>query len=88
MKIFRPSFILAVAAVLTAGGGAAQVEVPILRIGDVRSLSREQAAQGRPVQVRGVVTGRGLRNQITVQNDTGGSWILVTEARQRFAKTH
>lgn len=57
---------------------------PLLqRIGDVRSLSREDASKRLPVRVRGVVTWRGFRDQMTVQDDSGGSWILIPEARQR-----
>lgn len=83
MNFSTPTFFLAVATLLAAAGPEAPAGEPITRLADVRALSREEAAQGRPVQVRGVVTWRGLRNQITVQDDTGGSWILVAEARQR-----
>ena len=66
-----------------ADGGPARAAEPLTRIGDVRSLSREEAAESLPVQVRGVVTWRGLRDQITVQDETGGAWLLVPEARKR-----
>jgi signal transduction histidine kinase len=77
------SFVALMSLLLAAAGPGEGAETVITRLADVRSLSREEAAQARPVQVRAVVTWRGLRNQITVQDDTGGSWILVAEARQR-----
>ena len=44
-------------AIWLAQPGAPAAEAPLTRIGDVRSLSREEAAKSRPVQVRGVVQG-------------------------------
>jgi hypothetical protein len=56
---------------------------PITRLADLRGLSRDEAAKSVPVQVRAVVTWRGLRGQIVVQDDTGGCWILLDEARRQ-----
>ncbi len=69
--------------IVAAAADAAPAAEPLVHIGEVRALSRQEAAQGLPVRVRGVVTWRGFRDQMTVQDDTGGSWILVTEASQR-----
>ncbi|MDI1319196.1 MAG: hypothetical protein PSW75_03240, partial [bacterium] len=55
----------------------------LTQIGEVRSLSLNEAAKARPVHVIGVVTWRGLGGQIIVQDDTGGCWIYVDEARLR-----
>lgn len=82
VRAFRPSLALMLA-LLAAVGREVRAAEPITRIADVRSLSREEAAQGRPVRVRGVVTWRGFRDQMTVQDATGGSWILVGDARNR-----
>jgi len=71
---------------LLAGLGAgtlARAQAPLTRIVDVRSLSREEAAKSLPVRVRAVVTWRGLRDQMTVQDDTCGVWIFVTDARKQ-----
>jgi signal transduction histidine kinase len=84
MKPLRFSPALAIALLILAAGpltaGAAE---PIVRIGDVRSLSREDAARSLPVLVRAVVTWRGPREQITVQDETGGCWLQIPEARTR-----
>ncbi len=56
---------------------------PIVRIADLRGLSREESAKSLPVHVRAVVTWRGLREQITVQDETGGSWLQMPDARKR-----
>lgn len=74
------------AMLLLAGLGAgtlARAQAPLTRIVDVRSLSREEAAKSLPVRVRAVVTWRGLRDQMTVQDDTCGVWIFVTDARKQ-----
>lgn len=52
-------------------------------IGEIRSMSQSAAAEALPVRVRGVVTWRGFRDQMTVQDETGGCWLLVSDARQR-----
>lgn len=52
----------------------------VMRIEQVRALSREDAAQGLPVRVRGVVTWRSDTGQLTIQDDTGGIWISLLEA--------
>ncbi len=61
----------------------ARAQAPLTRIVDVRSLSRQDAAKALPVRVRGVVTWRGLRDQMTVQDETSGIWIFVTDARKQ-----
>lgn len=84
MKILRHVILFAlVLTIVTAADEAARPAEPLRRIGDVRALSREKAAERLPVQVRGVVTWRGFRDQMTVQDETGGSWLLIVEARQR-----
>jgi len=62
---------------------AAGAAEPILHLGEVRSLSSDDAAKSPRVHVRGVVTWRGLREQIIVQDDTGGCWLEMSEARSR-----
>jgi signal transduction histidine kinase len=54
---------------------------PIRRCAEVRSLSREQAAEMRPVEVRGVVTFL-LRGAVVLQDDTEGIYVAVSGARQ------
>lgn len=81
MNLFRPCLLLVLLAVPPAMAGEAP-PAPLTRIGDVRALSRDDATKGLPVRVRGVVTWRGLRRQVTVQDETGGTWILPNEARQ------
>ena len=56
---------------------------PIAEIGVVRALSPADAARSLPVRVRGVVTWRGLRDQLIVQDDSGGCWLELAEARGR-----
>ncbi len=46
---------------------------PITRIGDLKSLPFGEAAQGRPVRFRGVVTGSDLIP--FVQDETGATWV-------------
>jgi signal transduction histidine kinase len=84
VKLFHHGpFLVAAAIILTATGAAARAQEPITRIGEVRSLPREDADKGLPVRVRGVVTWRGFRDQMTVQDGSGGSWLLVGDARRR-----
>lgn len=66
-----------------AATSEARAAEPIGRIGDVRSLTSDDAAKSLPVQVRGVVTWRGLREQLIIQDDTGGCWLEMSEARAR-----
>lgn len=61
----------------------ARVPEPLTRIGEVRALSRDDAAASPPVRVRGVVTWRGLREQLIVQDETGGCWLEMSESRSR-----
>ena len=84
MKILRHAVFFASAlTIVTAADEAPRPAEPLGHIGDVRALSREEAARRLPVRVRGVVTWRGFRDQMTVQDETGGSWVLIAEARQR-----
>ncbi len=74
------------AILLFAGMGSrtlARAQEPLTRIVDVRSLSREEAAKSLPVRVRAVVTWRGLREQLTVQDETCGVWVFVPDARNQ-----
>jgi signal transduction histidine kinase len=76
--------VLAAFALLAAGGGSDAVAAePLTPIADIRALSREAAAQARPVRVRGVVTWQDQRERFTAQDDTGGVWVSVAEARRR-----
>jgi len=84
MKILRHGLFFALAlTIVTAAEEAVRPAEPLGHIGAVRALPREEAAKRLPVRVHGVVTWRGFRDQMTVQDETGGSWILVAEARQR-----
>lgn len=74
---------LVVAARAGAEGSAVAGAETLTQIGAIRALTREAAARRLPVKVRGVVTWRGFRDQMIVQDATGGSWILIPEARQR-----
>jgi len=65
-----------------AAAGPAAGPAPLTQIGDLRALPREMTAKALPVHVRAVVTWHGPREQITLQDETGGSWLLVAEARQ------
>jgi signal transduction histidine kinase len=58
----------------------------ITRLANLRELSRDDAAKALPVHVRAVVTWKGLRGQLVVQDDTGGCWILLDEARKQRPK--
>ncbi len=89
MNFSRP-FVVAFTLLLAPSGPIAAAEPAppaahpaLTRITDVRALSREAAAESRPVHVRGVVTWRGWRDQFTVQDDTAGIWIETTGARRR-----
>lgn len=76
------ALVLALPLSLNAAEGTRPVE-PLTHIGEVRSLGREDAARALPVHVKGVVTWRGARRQIVVQDDTGGCWIYIDEAHRR-----
>lgn len=73
--------------VAAAATGAARAAEPLAHIGEVRSLPSDDAARSRPVHVRGVVTWQGLREQLIVQDDTGGCWLEMSEARARHVWT-
>jgi signal transduction histidine kinase len=60
----------------------AAVSDPITQIGVLRAMPRELSSKSLPVHVRGVVTFHGPREQITLQDETGGSWLLIAEARR------
>ena len=80
-----PTLVFA-AILLFAGLGSpptTRAQEPLTRIVDVRSLSREESARSLPVRVRGVVTWRGLREQLTVQDETSGIWVFVPDARKQ-----
>jgi len=60
-------------------GGRAQEAEPLLtQCAQVRALSREQAAQGLPVRIRGVVTFVQDQQRFVVADDTG-IWIQLTQ---------
>lgn len=64
------------------GVGAAEGSEPISLIADVRRLSREEAAQARPVRVTGVITWRGPEGPIMVQDESAGIWVGVGRAKR------
>jgi len=82
VKTFCSLVVCLIAAVATgtcvAGAPAGAV---LKRIAAIRELSREDAAQGRPVHIQGVVTWRSADGQFTVQDDSAGIWIGVVRAR-------
>lgn len=56
----------------------------VMPLAEVRALTREQAAEGRPVVVRGVVTwtwrtedSRDLIGGLTLQDDSAGIWVNI-----------
>jgi len=65
------------------GGELASAAEPLTRIADVRTLTREQAAQARPVHVRGVVTWSSSSETFAVQDDSAGIWVSLNDARSR-----
>jgi signal transduction histidine kinase len=75
--------LIALAAWVGPMPGVALASEPLTRIGDVRLMSRETTGRGLPVHVRGVVTWRNGRDNLTVQDDSGGIWIEFVEARAR-----
>ncbi|MEY2878243.1 MAG: hypothetical protein RLZZ15_623 [Verrucomicrobiota bacterium] len=62
--------------------GALRGAEVITRVTDVRGLTREEAAQPRPVRVRGVITWRSPEGPIMVQDASAGIWVGVSRARQ------
>ena len=56
---------------------------PLTRIADIRLLPREKAGLGLPVIVRGVVTWRNEKENLTIQDDSAGIWISLVESRER-----
>ena len=53
---------------------------PLTRIADVLALPSEQVSRALPVHVRGVVTWQGHGLCFTLQDDTGGIYVSVTES--------
>ena len=84
MKPFLRGLLL-MSAWLCAGfyGDVARAAEPIIRIAEVRALSREAAANSLPVTVRGVVTWRSGRDEFAIQDASGGTWVHVFVARQQ-----
>jgi hypothetical protein len=84
MKHFLRGLFL-MSAWLCAGfyGDVARGAEPIIRIAEVRALSREAAARSLPVTVRGVVTWRSGRDEFAIQDASGGTWVHVFVARQQ-----
>ncbi len=83
-SIFRRSLPCACVLLLTdACGTALQAAEPITCIADIRSLSRAELDQARPVRVHGVVTWQNGRGQFTVQDDTAGLLVNLAQARRR-----
>ncbi len=74
--------LLLLAAGLLAGPGPSRGQEPITRIAEVRALPRDETAQARPVQLRGVVTWVG-RSSFNFQDDSAGGYVNVTLARKR-----
>lgn len=64
--------------------GSAIAAEPLTRISEIRSLSREAAAQAQIVRVRGVVTWCTTGDAFAVQDDSGGTWVNIAGARQRL----
>lgn len=56
---------------------------PLTRIADIRLLPREKAVEALPVKVRGVVTWRNEKENLTIQDESAGIWISLVEARER-----
>ena len=64
-------------------GETAGAQQPLSRIADIRLLPREKAVLGLPVKVRGVVTWRNEKENLTIQDDSAGIWISLVEGRER-----
>lgn len=62
---------------------AAGPEAPLTRVADIRLLPREKASEAVPIKVRGVVTWRASRDNLTLQDETAGIWVDLVEARNR-----
>ena len=56
---------------------------PLTTIAEVRSLTPEEAATPREVQVKGVVTWRNGPGTMTLQDSSAGIWISLDEAHKR-----
>lgn len=83
MNPLRPLLAFAAALIAVVLPATARAAEPIIHIGDVRTLAWDDAAKSLPVRVRGVVTYRGFRDQVVVEDDTGGCWLEMSEARGR-----
>ena len=75
-RVFRACAALVLAAALATGmvwGQAASAAEPITKVAEVRSLGENEAKQGRPVHLRGVVTAlSGWKNSFFFQDETAG----------------
>jgi signal transduction histidine kinase len=81
MNLRRLIFLRLFVLCLLDGVGTFAAE-PITRIADIRSLSSEVAVTGLPVRVRGVVTWRNSPDEFVLQDDSGGSWVLIDDSRR------
>src|SRR3954469_7395847 len=61
---------------LWAGSEIAVPPGTITRIAEIRSLSREAAAQGVPVMVRGVLTWMARPSSFVLQDESAGIYVL------------
>jgi hypothetical protein len=72
--------VLLISTVLVLLRFAADGQEPITRCADIRALSREQAAERRAVEVRGVVTFL-LKGAVVLQDETEGIYVAISGAR-------
>src|SRR5687767_1234457 len=84
MRFDLPWLCVVCALLLRAGGALAQ-EAPLTECAAVRSLPREVAAEGRPVQLRGVVTFTYRKKDGGMVLQNGGVGIYVDT---QFARAH
>ncbi|MCE9630578.1 MAG: sensor histidine kinase [Planctomycetia bacterium] len=67
--------------VLLAAAMAEEPEATFSRIADIRALPMVEAAEAKPVRVRGVVTlvegDQMPKNSMVVQDDTAGIWVTI-----------
>lgn len=67
---------------LCLDAGITRAAEVITQIADVRGLTREEAAETRPVLFSGVVTWRGADGQFMVQDESAATWVGVSRARR------
>lgn len=82
LRFLRRPLTALVLVCLTLASGHATPEW-VTPIAEIRSLSRQEAAKGITVRVRGVVTWQNRWNQLTIQDDTAGIWVNISEAEKR-----